>query len=335
MRSILLRAAAAAIAITAFHAAPAAAHRIVLTNDDGLTSNVVALYRALKADGHDVVVSVPCTNQSGMGAALHIGRPLAPLAEPCLNDAAEAGAPGAGPMTRSDLPRGDFFYVAGTPVMALLYGLDVEAARRWGAEPDLVLSGPNEGQNVGAVILSSGTVSNAQYAAVRGIPAIALSAGANSAGDKGLDNPESKKVGRLSADLVRTLDAQAKGGPLLPPRLALNVNFPDKLAGAKWRVSQVGTYNAYKLDFVENMASSASPTLIAMAKQHGAELPPLPGLAFDFNQQTPLPDQVDDESVVYRTDIAVSAMQAGYAAQSAGAGWLAGLLAVVSAHTGK
>ncbi len=35
--------------------------------DDGLTSNVKALYEALKADGHDVIVSVPCTNQSGDG----------------------------------------------------------------------------------------------------------------------------------------------------------------------------------------------------------------------------------------------------------------------------
>ena len=48
----------------------AEARNIVITNDDGLTSNVVALYKALKADGHDVIVSVPCQNQSGMGAAL-------------------------------------------------------------------------------------------------------------------------------------------------------------------------------------------------------------------------------------------------------------------------
>jgi 5'-nucleotidase len=157
--------------------AAASARNIVLSNDDGLTSNVVALYRALKAEGHDVIVSVPCDNQSGMGAALYIARPLAPLTEACLNNAAKPGDPGAGPVTREDIANGDFFYVAGTPVMALLYGIDVVGATRWGAEPDLVLSGPNEGQNVGAIILSSGTVSNAQYAAVRGIPAIALSAG--------------------------------------------------------------------------------------------------------------------------------------------------------------
>lgn len=332
MRPFLLATAAMA---SVLQPGAAAARTIVLTNDDGLTSNVVALYRELKADGHDVIVSVPCANQSGMGAALYIGRPLTPLAEPCLNDAAGVGAPGAGAMTRTDLPKDDFFYVFGTPVMAMLYGVDVVAARRWGKEPELLLSGPNEGQNVGAIILSSGTVSNAQYAAVRGIPAIALSAGANSTGDKALANPESKKVARLSADLVLTLDARAKGGALLPPRIALNVNFPDKLAGAKWRVSRIGTYNAYKLDFVENMASSASPTLIAMAKQHGAKLPPLPGIAFDFNRAPPADGQTDDESVVYRTDIAVSAMQAGYEVRSIEGDWLTTLLPAIAARAAK
>jgi 5'-nucleotidase len=78
----------AATAVLACAAQGAAARNIVLTNDDGLTSNVVALYEALKAAGHDVVVSVPCTNQSGQGAALGIARPIAPLKTACLNDAA-------------------------------------------------------------------------------------------------------------------------------------------------------------------------------------------------------------------------------------------------------
>lgn len=197
-----------------------------------------------------------------------------------------------------------------------------------------MLSGPNEGQNVGAIILSSGTVSNAQYAAVRGIPAVALSAGAGSTGDKALANPQSKTVARLSADFVKAIGDRAKGGALLPTGLALNVNFPDKLDGARWRAARVGTYNAYKLGFVENMAASASPTMIEMAKRHGAELPPLPGLSFDMNEAPPAAGQADDESVVYRTAIAVSPMQAGYEAQSDAGRWLNSLLApLVRANT--
>lgn len=308
---LVLAAAALSLASTQAHA-----RNIVLSNDDGLTSNVLALYHALTEAGHDVVVSVPCTNQSGMGAALMIGRPLPPLAEDCLNHAANAGDPGAGAMTREGLPAGDFHYAAGTPVMALLYGIDVVGMERWGAEPDLVLSGPNEGQNLGAIILSSGTVSNAQFAAVRGIPAIALSAGANTEGED-LANPLSAEVANFTVQLLSALEDNAGEGRILPEGMALNVNFPNELAGAQWRMSEVGSYNAYKLSFTANMAENASPTMRAMAEARGMQVPPLPGLNFAMNDATPAPGEENDESVVYRTAIAVSPLQAGYAATPA------------------
>lgn len=310
----------AAAAMLVCTAQGAAARNIVLTNDDGLTSNVVALYEALKAAGHDVVVSVPCTNQSGQGAALGIARPVAPLSAACLNEAAQPGAPGAGPMTRKGLPGEgrDFYYVDGTPVAALLHGLEVVGMARWGKAPDLVLSGPNEGQNVGAIILSSGTVSAAQYAAVSGIPAIALSAGANTEAAN-LDNPLSDEVARRTVELVVTLEARAGDGALLPAGLALNVNFPDRLAGARWQLAEIGTYNAYKVGFTTDMAASASPMMQMMARARGMAIPPLPGVSFDFNTAAPAEDQRDDESVVYRSAIAVSPMQAGFAYPSGAA----------------
>jgi 5'-nucleotidase len=183
---------------------------------------------------------------------------------------------------------------------------------RWGKAPDLVLSGPNEGQNVGAIILSSGTVSAAQYAAVTGIPAIALSAGANTEAAS-LDNPLSDEVARRSVELLAALEAKAGAGPLLPTGLALNVNFPDNLDDARWELSEIGTYNAYKVGFTADMAASASPMMQMMAKSRGMAIPPLPGVSFDFNTAAPAPEQQDDESAVYRRAIAVSPMQAGYA----------------------
>ncbi len=324
------------IALTAMIALaqPAAveAHNILITNDDGLTSNVVALHAALTAAGHDVIVSVPCQNQSGMGAALLIARPLAPLAAPCLNDAARAGDPGAGAMTREGLAPGDFHYIDGTPVMAMLHGLHLAQTGPWGALPDLVLSGPNEGQNVGAIILTSGTVSAAQAAAVQGLPAIALSAGANSEGHD-LANPLSADVARLVVDLVAALEEVAGDAPLLPRGLSLNVNFPDDLAGAEWKPTKVGSYNAYLVGYSQDMAANASPTLRAMAAQRGATLPSLPGISFDYNTAEPLPDQLADESVVYRRHIAVSPLNAGYEANlsAQAANWQLGtLLAAVS-----
>jgi len=303
--------------------AGASARNIVLSNDDGLSSNLIALYHALKAAEHDVVVSVPCTGQSGQGAALAIGQPLVPLTAPCINDAAQPGDPGAGPMTREDLPQGDFYYVNGTPIMALLQGIELVGMERWGAEPDLVLSGPNEGQNVGAIVLSSGTVSNVQYAALRGLPAIALSAGANTEGED-LANPLSVEVARLSLDLIAVLEKKAGAGPLLPRGVSLNVNFPDKLEGAQWRLSRIGTFNAYSVGFTGNMAESASPTIRAMAAARGMEIPQLPGINFDFNTGPPAAGQENDESILSRQHITVSPMQAGYDLHPAAAdliGW--------------
>jgi 5'-nucleotidase len=315
----------ATAALLAFAAQDAAeARNIVITNDDGLTSNVVALYKALKVDGHDVIVSVPCQNQSGMGAALGL-RPLTPLETACRNNAANAGTSGAGPMTR-DGWGSDFYYVNSTPVMAVLYGLDIVAMKRWGKAPDLVLSGPNEGQNVGAIAISSGTISAAQFAALRGLPAIALSAGQNSAGPD-LDNAQSPVIAEKSAKLVRALDVASKGGRMLPAGLALNINFPNEAKGAKFCASKIGTYNAYTLTFSENMAVSASPEMKEMARTYKMDIPALPGLLLGQNPAKPSADQLQDESFLHLTCIAVSPMQAGYAGDDRNTDRVSGVLA--------
>ncbi len=300
---------------------PALARNIVVTNDDGLTSNVRALYLALKAQGHDVIVSVPCSGQSGMSGAVKFMRPLGPLASDCLNIAAKSGDPGAGPMTRSGF-EDDFFYVDGTPIMSLMYGLDIVAMKRWGKAPDLVLSGPNQGQNVGYIVLNSGTVSNAQFAATRGIAAIALSAGENTVDDAQLANPNSAVVASLSADLVNALDLHSSKGAMLPADMALNVNFPDTLEGAGWKVSRIGTYNLLQIRFAEDLGKSASSEMIARAKARGITLPRLPGVMVARNDTQPSKDQLDDESIVYRNDIAISMMQVGYDAPPKARQWL-------------
>lgn len=284
--------------------AAAMARTIVLSNDDGLTSNVKALYEALKAQGHDVIVSVPCANQSGMGAAIPLGRAFGPLGEDCRNHAAEAGEPGAGPMTRAGFEN-DYFYVDGTPVMAMLYGIDIVAAKRWGKAPDLVLSGPNEGQNIGTIVISSGTVSNAQYAIARGIPAIAVSASASSVDDEHLANPTSQTVARLTVELVKALEERSRGQALLPAGVALNLNFPDQFDGARWKLARIGTYDAIKVRFAADRANS--PDTI-----HGSGALPGPGLVIANNADAPRDDQKDDESVIIRKDIAVSVMQPAY-----------------------
>jgi 5'-nucleotidase len=202
-------------------------------------------------------------------------------------------------MTKAGFER-DYFYVDGTPVMALLYGLDVAAQARWGKAPDLVLSGPNEGQNVGSIVLTSGTVSNAQYAGVRGIPAIAVSTGHETVDDTTLVHPNSAKVAQETARFVRHLDSVSRGGPLLPPGVALNVNFPDKLDAAKWQLTRIGTYDALQVRFVSDVGATGVGQARGIASQRS------PGIVVDRNSAEPTAAQREDESVVYRQNIRIA-----------------------------
>ncbi|MYN27959.1 5'/3'-nucleotidase SurE [Duganella levis] len=298
-------------AALALCASPAFALNIVLSNDDGLTSNLKALYDELKAAGHSVIVSVPCTGQSGRSAAIVMYSTTTIIPDNdktqieaeggCHNGAAVTGAPAVGQFTKSGYTGGDFNYVHGTPVMATMYGLDVLAQARWGKAPDLLLSGPNEGQNVGKVVINSGTIGNAQFAAGRGIPSIALSAGTDTIDNAGLANAKSKTVAQLTTKLITALQAKAGSSALLPTGTALNVNFPDAVAAnAGWAFSRIGTYDTYSLKF-----SSAAPWGLSGS---------LPAAA--------TADQAEDEAIVYKTKISVTAMQVGYDQRPAGQQWL-------------
>lgn len=300
---------------------PASARNIVIGNDDGLTANVKALYDALKAEGHDVIVAVPCQQGSGLGGAVRIMQPIASLGRDCVNMAAKTGDPGAGQMTRVGLG-GDFFYVDGTPVMAMLYGLDVLAPARWGKAPDLVLSGPNIGRNAGPIVVSSGTVSNVQYAMMRGIPAIALSAGTNSASKDDLINPLSGEIAKRSLELVDLLDARAQGGPLLPAGTGLNVNFPDQPDGAHWRFARLGTFSEYDARFVADLPA-------AMGKAVSGQ-EPMSGLYFTISDKPPTADELGDEAAIVRKDISVSVLQIAYDAPASQRAQIEGLLGTLT-----
>jgi 5'/3'-nucleotidase len=305
----------------------ASALNILLSNDDGLTSNLKALYVALKKEGHDVIVSAPCQGQSGMGGAIRFLQPLIPLTESCLNNAASAGEPGAGKVSKQGdgFDYSDFYYVNGTPIMSTAYGLDVLAPKRWQTPPDLVISGPNEGRNAGPFINSSGTVSNVQFAAGRGIPALALSGGTNSAGktaDDGnvSDNPVSAVIATQSARFVGMLEDES-GKILVSPSNPLNVNFPDDVnVSTPWVKTRIGTYSDFSVTFVENL--STDPVANAMGR--GA---PYPGITLVMDKQEPLDSQASDEAYVSQQSISVSVMQVSFDAQVSSPAWLLDVLA--------
>src|SRR5262249_11220647 len=126
-------------------------------------------------------------------------------------------------------------YVNGSPVMACLYGIDVKAPKTFGKLPDLVISGPNEGNNTGHINSSSGTVNNVYYAINRSLPAIGVSDAATTQMEFTALTATSRayEVADIVRKLVDALDRLRKpNSSVLPAGVGLNVNIPDFAVGA-------------------------------------------------------------------------------------------------------
>ncbi len=167
--------------------------RILICNDDGyLAPGLAALVQAVQGLGQIEVIA-PEQNASGTSNALTLNRPLQVFA-------AGASQPGVR-------------FVNGTPsdcVHVALTGL-------LGYRPDLVLSGINQGANMGDDTLYSGTVAAAMEGYLFGVPAIAFSQA-----EKGWAHLDA--AGRVVRALVQQLLAQ--GLPADP--FLLNVNIPNR-----------------------------------------------------------------------------------------------------------
>ncbi|HSV51187.1 MAG TPA: 5'/3'-nucleotidase SurE [Burkholderiaceae bacterium] len=165
--------------------------RILISNDDGhLAPGIVALYEALKTVA-DVEVVAPEQNNSAKSNALTLHSPL------YVHRAANG-----------------FRYVNGTPadcVHIALTGL-------LGYRPDLVVSGINNGANMGDDTIYSGTVGAAMEGYLFGVPAIAFSQV-----EKGWQHVDA--AARIARDMVQQMLQQRLVGE--QPWL-LNVNIPNQ-----------------------------------------------------------------------------------------------------------
>jgi 5'-nucleotidase len=127
---------------------------IVVTNDDGYNApGINAVVQALRElPKVTVKVVAPATNQSGTGAKT---------------------TPGTLTYTKAKTLAGyPAIAVNGYPADTVTVALD-----ELHLHPGLVVSGANLGQNLGPVLNLSGTVGAARAAAIRGIPAVAVSQG--------------------------------------------------------------------------------------------------------------------------------------------------------------
>jgi 5'-nucleotidase len=209
--------------------------KIVIGNDDGwAVAAIRAQFNALVNANYDVVLSCPAINLSGTGR-LSAPIPLMPLLlGPCEFDSCPQFSPAEG-FNASD-PR--LNYVNGFPVDAMKYGIETLAPKLLeGAQPDFAVSGPNVGNNLGIAVLGSGTAGAASAAALAGIPSVAFSGSSDSLSEVSyttLDsNPTSTNTiasnlyAQLTVEFVDTLLSSSTSGPILPPGISLNVNYPS------------------------------------------------------------------------------------------------------------
>jgi 5'-nucleotidase len=186
--------------------------RILLTNDDGVLSPV--LYRSADALAleHEVVVAAPAVDQSGKSHAFTHG------ADKLLTFQAEKTA------------NWMLYRVDGTPADCVKFAVSHLLKDRL---PDLVISGPNIGENAGISAVYSGTVAAAREAALWNIPGLAVSLSVNPFG-----NSPAHLDTRLDFAL-EWLRGLLRTPQLLPaPGTFWNINFPacapEAVAGARF-----------------------------------------------------------------------------------------------------
>ncbi len=162
--------------------------KILLSNDDGYLAPGLRSLAAAIDDLAEVTIVAPDRNRSGASNSLTLDMPLrVHQAEP------------------------NVFYVEGTPtdcVHLAITGL-LET------EPDMVISGINDGPNLGDDVLYSGTVAAAMEGRFLGLPTLALSL-------VGRD----KKMFETAAQVAREILKRLIDDPL-PADTILNINVPD------------------------------------------------------------------------------------------------------------
>lgn len=161
---------------------------ILVTNDDGIRAPGLELLAAALAPVGEVVVYAPDRQRSAVGHGVSLHHPL-----------------------RVGELKPGWYMVDGTPTDCVMLAVRALLGRR----PDLVVSGVNNGANLGDDVTYSGTVAGAYEGMLLGLPAIAVS-------DVSYAPLHMATAARFAARLASYVLANG-----LPEDTALNVNVPD------------------------------------------------------------------------------------------------------------
>ena len=217
--------------------------RVLITNDDGIRAPALpVLARRLADAGHEVLVAAPLEGYSGCGAS------IGSVSEGHRIRIHQVVLPGA---------EGIAAYAVDSPpafiVVAALQG-------RFGPAPEVVVSGPNSGLNLGPLVLHSGTLGAAVTAASNGIPGIALS------------TEKRPRFGYETASAFCARHLAAMIGAM-GPVAALNINVPDlpaeQIAGVRQtRLAPRSLVDIVLLDDDAPIADQANQRLMRIELEH-------------------------------------------------------------------
>lgn len=212
--------------------------KILLVNDDGIAAPGIRALAKVLAPLHEVSVVAPAKEQSGMSQALSVGVPLIVHEEDLGID---------GVWARS---------VEGTPADCTKLALEILLKEK----PDLVISGINNGANLGTDVLYSGTVGAALEGYNHGIPSLAVSIS-----HQGKIPPE-----EIAAAVATNLNKFYSTDKLF----VYNINFPDTLKDGK--IKFVFTRHGRRLydnefDVVQLSDGSAAYKMQGRAKDHAGD----------------------------------------------------------------
>ncbi len=164
--------------------------KLLLTNDDGADAPGMTALREVAAAMGDIIVAAPAGAMSGCSHSATTDRPIRVI---------------------DRTP--EFHVVEGTPADCVRVAL-----HRFAGELDWVLSGINDGGNLGVDVYHSGTVAAVREAALRGVPGIAISHYHN----RPLVERDWERAVRWAKPLVRRLMARG-----WTEGAYWNINFPS------------------------------------------------------------------------------------------------------------
>lgn len=217
---------------------------ILLTNDDGIDAEGLRQVRQAVCALGAVLIVAPDRQRSAIGHAITLETPVRIDAVPS-HDGCRA------------------FSCTGTPTDCVWVGVHGVLGR----PPELLISGCNEGANMGEDLTYSGTVCAAMEGAIMSIPSIALSV----APDPRTGEVRYQAAAAVACGLARLVLRRG-----LPRGVFLNVNVPSGLPGDITGVSitRLG-YRDYELEIDES--ANGSEERVFVIRGAPADRPAQPG----------------------------------------------------------